>query len=101
MRWKLCKLFGKKPSDEFFEGMSTTELFWMDSMMQQDELESFEEKKAFTEYLASFINPQAVREIKNMANNTNQVSDEDFAKTLEQLLGGTLDPGLLRLLNKG
>lgn len=76
-------------------------MLWMDNMMDQDDKELFDEKKAFIEYLASFINPQAVREIKNMANNTKQVSDEDFAKTLEQLMGGNLDPGLLRLLNKG
>ena len=70
-------------------------------MIDQDDNDAFEEKKAFIEYLASFINPQAVREIKNMANNTKQVSDADFARTLEQLMGGELDPGLVRLLNKG
>lgn len=77
------------------------EMLWMDNMMELDETEAFERTRAFTEYLASFINPQAVREIKNMANNTIQVSDIDFAKTIEQLLGGPVDPNLLHLLNKG
>lgn len=73
----------------------------MDKMIEKDDQEAFEEKKAFIEYLASFINPQAVREIKELSNNTKQVSNEDFAKTLAQLNGGVLDPNLLRLLNKG
>lgn len=70
-------------------------------MMEHDLKEEFEDKKAFIEYLASFINPQAVKDLKNMANNTKQISDEDFAKTLAKISGGEVDPALIKLLNKG
>ena len=36
-----------------------------------------------------------------MANNTKQVSDNDFAKTLATLAGGEIDTNLVRALNKG
>lgn len=81
--------------------MSLAEMMWMNEMLEQDDREAFEEKKALVEYLAAFINPEAVREIRNMANNTKQVSDEGFLKTLEQLAGKELDGTLLGILNKG
>ena len=72
----------------------------MSSMLEQDEKDDFEKTKSFIEYLASFINPEAVQQLKNMTNNAKQVSDEDFAKTLEQLFGDDYDPAMLKSLRK-
>lgn len=73
----------------------------MAQMIDLDEKEDLEKIKSFIDYLATFINPQAVSSMKNMAKNTKTVSDKDFVKTLEMLSGHKIDESLLNFFNKG
>lgn len=63
---------------------------WLDAMVAEDEEEDFLRTKAFTEYLACFIDPQAVKKVREREQNTVSVSDEDFIKTIEQMEGRVL-----------
>ena len=83
-------MFKKLPSDPFFDAISHEEMMWMCAQIDLDNQESLDTKKAYIEYLASFINPQGVQEARAMANNTIRVSDEDFQKTLDLLEKGLL-----------
>jgi len=87
MVWRLCKIFRKKPSDTFFEGMTTAEQAWLFTMVSQDEQESYEEKLAFVEYLASFSNPEAVRQIREDRKHARPQTDDEFAGWLKREFG--------------
>jgi hypothetical protein len=65
-------------------------MMWLDAMVAEDEEEEFSREKAFTEYLAYFIDPAAVKRVKDSEKNTVSVSNEDFIKTIEQMEGRVL-----------
>ena len=61
---------------------------WLMAMIGQDDKESYEDKLAFVEYLASFSNPEAVKQIiQKRKNDAKYLSDTDFAKSLGAQFG--------------
>lgn len=65
-------------------------------MMNQERKDTFEAKLNMTEYLASFINYEAVRQTKDSRENTTVVSDEDFEQQLRDTFGRDLSPEVLK-----
>ena len=57
-------------------------------MISRDRDEDFDEKLAFVEYLASYINPEAVVKNKERRESTKAVPDEEFLRTIANLSGG-------------
>ena len=78
------------PSDDRVEGLSTDELYWLAAMMNKDTEEEFLRNRDQVEYLASFINPEAVSKIIDARDKSVNVSDEDFAAILSNLSGREL-----------
>src|ERR1700741_3258274 len=93
MRWKLCKIFKVKPSDDLITGMTIPELAWMYTMILQDEKEEYEQELNMTEYLASFSNPEAVQQVKSNRKNLKTMSDGEFA-TLVSSISGRAAPNI-------
>ena len=56
-------------------------------MLNKDAEENFLRKRDELEYLASFMNPQAVAKVKETRNSLKSVSDADFEIILKSLSG--------------
>lgn len=70
--------------------MSYLQQLWFSVQLQKDEEIEQDKNIAIAEYLAGFINPKAVKAIRNARDNSHAVDDESFAKTLEALSKNTL-----------
>lgn len=84
----------KVPADhEIFEELNTAQWLWYYHSIIKDDEEKFETNRDFIEYLASFIEPQAVQKIRSMREKGRTIgtNDENFAKGLEQMFGRKLD----------
>ena len=89
MVWRLCKIFRVRPTDDFFDGITGPEQSWLFTMVNQDAKEEYEERLNFTEYLASFSNPEAVKQIlEERKNSAKYLGDEDFKSMLSGMFGG-------------
>jgi len=64
LRWKLCKALGRFVDDPELSLISKEQWHWYNAMLIQDDIDSFESEREFTEYLASFWNPEAVGKIQ-------------------------------------
>lgn len=53
------------PDDEELNNLPTTTLLWMAAMVAKDEEEKFDRDLSFVEYLATFINPEAVKSVRD------------------------------------
>lgn len=52
-----------------------------------DEQKEFESKRDFIEYHASFVAPQAVKQIKDSRDNMVGISDDNFIDNIEGIFG--------------
>lgn len=75
------------PWDAEVNSLSSLQLSWIRNQIQADRVEEFEEKISMLEYLASFINPRAVQQLKEAKSKTKKVSDPDLIKVLSSLSG--------------
>lgn len=60
---------------------------WITAQINADEEEEFDKLLAFSEYIASFINFEAVKNIQNQRANRKTTGDEDFADLIEKISG--------------
>lgn len=84
----------KVPVDhEMFEELNTAQWLWYYHSLLKDDEERFETNRDFVEYLASFIEPQAVQKVRSMRDKGKPigVSDDNFTKGIEQIFGRKLD----------
>ena len=63
---------------------------WYALMLNRDREDSFESDRNMTEYLASFINGEAVRQTREARDKQKVVSDEDFDQILRNEFGRDL-----------
>jgi len=83
---------------KIFEELNSAQWLWYYHNFAKDDEERFESNRDFVEYLAGFIEPQAVqkiRELRNRNNNTGgktvSVDDNSFARGIEQMFGRKLN----------
>jgi hypothetical protein len=87
MIWRLCKIFRVRPTDGFFDGITSPEQAWLFTMINQDVKEEYENELAFTEYLASFSNPEAVKHIREERKKPRTLTDDEFKSMLGGMFG--------------
>lgn len=78
------------PTDhEYFQSINTAQWYWYLYNVVQDQEEEFKSKRNFIEYLASFIEPEAVSRIRKQRNDAdaNAKKDDNFTNTLKNLFG--------------
>lgn len=86
----MCKVF-KVPADhEIFENINFAQWMWYLCNVQKDEEEQFEKERNLLEYLASFENPEAVKQVRKAREETVKVEDKEFDKVLKNLFGKEL-----------
>ena len=61
-------------------------------MLNKDRDEANERDRDITEYLASFINNEAVRQIREGREKQKSISDQDFGQIIRNITGRDFDP---------
>ena len=72
-----------------FESINDAQWLWYHYNFEKDDHDKFIYTRDFLEYLASFIEPEAVQKIKNARENT--YSDPNFDKNIEKIFGKKVD----------
>lgn len=67
--------------------MTAPEMAWMQAMVIKDDMDDYQEKIEFIEYLASFSNPEAVQKIRQERTNSTRMSDDMLQQTLSEITG--------------
>lgn len=75
------------PDDDEINSLPNSSLVWMAAMISKDEEEEFERTLSFVEYLASFSNAEAVKQIREARENKAQANEESFKKLIASLSG--------------
>lgn len=73
--------------DERFNRISNQQWLWYFYNYAQDQDEDFERSRDFIEYHASFIEPQAVKKIREGREHAVTASDQNFEESVKQLFG--------------
>ena len=83
---------------KIFEELNSAQWLWYYHNFAKDDEEKFETNRDFVEYLAGFIEPQAVQKIRELRNRNNStggktvsVDDNSFARGIEQMFGRKLN----------
>jgi hypothetical protein len=88
-------MWGVPVDHQMFEDISSKQWLWYFYNFLKDEDESFESNRDFVEYHASFIEPQAVKKIREARRgedrDTIEVDDDTFKDTLKNVFGKGLD----------
>jgi DNA-binding transcriptional regulator GbsR (MarR family) len=87
LRWFLCKTWGVPVNHEVFQDTTNAQWLWYYYNFIQDREEKFEFNRDMVEYHASFIEPEAVRKIRNAREQSIEVSEDQFMSGLEQIFG--------------
>ncbi len=61
---------------------------WYKSQIEADSKEEFEQRLALVEHLASFINPEGVKQVQGSRKSAVRVTDDSFLRTVASLSGG-------------
>lgn len=77
-------MFGKLPSDSFFEEMDPIEKLWLYESWAHDLSEGLEKDRAIAILTGSFSNPEAAHKMYMKDNPDIVVSDDEFNKQVEE-----------------
>lgn len=72
---------------KIFDELNSAQWLWYFNNFMKDREEEFISRRDLVEYLASFIEPEAVRKIKQAREKAVQVSDKDFSFGIEKMFG--------------
>lgn len=76
------------PDDEELNNLPPTTVLWMAAMVAKDEDERFDRDLSFVEYLATFINPEAVKSVRDKrAAPEFGVEEDNFLDILSKISG--------------
>ena len=87
LRWKLCKLWHVPATHEMFDELNMAQWLWYFHNFLKDQDEDFEYKRNFIEYHASFIEPEAVKKIRESREKSVSLSDNEFSDVLRNTFG--------------
>ncbi len=73
-----------------FEELNTAQWLWYFHNFMKDREEEYIQRRDMVEYHASFIEPEAVRKIRETREKAVEVSDDQFAAGLEKFFGRSL-----------
>jgi hypothetical protein len=84
-------MWGVPVDHSMFGELSTAQWLWYYYSCSKDREEKYEHNRDMVEYNASFVEPEAVRKIRDARENTVAISDDQFNAGLEQIFGKALD----------
>jgi hypothetical protein len=74
-------------NDDFFKNMNNAQAAWYQTQIVLDEVEQWELLRDAAEHNAMFMNPEAVKQVRESRENTFEVKDDDFSKILKDSFG--------------
>ena len=77
---------------EMFDDINSAQWLWYMYNVSKDQEEKYIFKRDFTEYLASFIEPEAVQKIRLSREKAVAINDENFSRSIKDMFGREL-PG--------
>ena len=87
LRWFLCKTWGVTADHEMFKEITNAQWLWYYYNYAKDQEERFEINRDLVEYHASFIEPEAVRKIRNAREQSIEIADDQFMSGIETIFG--------------
>jgi hypothetical protein len=75
------------PWDDAIQNMDIYQMAWVQSQLEFDRQQVSELQLHQLEYLASFINPQAVAQVQSTRENTRASSGDNFLRAVASLSG--------------
>lgn len=88
------------PWDPEIVNMDPLHLLWFKAQIEADIQEKQRSELAITEYLAGFINPKALNQIRNSRDNAHYVPDDDLVRALQSISGFSKEKVLQNLSQK-
>jgi len=88
-------MFGVPIDSEIIRNINPAQMIWYALMFNKEREEEFDAELNMTEYLASFINAEAVKQTRETRENKKTVSDDDFEAGLRERFGRDLPPEAL------
>jgi len=83
-------MWGVPVDHEMFKEINSAQWLWYYNNVIEDRNEKFESNRDMVEYHASFIEPEAVRKIRDARDQTVTVPEEQFVSGIEQIFGRSL-----------
>ena len=80
-------MWGVPADHEMFEGLNTAQWLWYFHHFMKDREEEYIQSRDMVEYHASFIEPEAVRKIRESREKAVEIPDDQFAAGLERFFG--------------
>lgn len=93
LRWKLCQTWRVPVDHKIFDNINDAQWLWYCYNILEDEKQEFELYRDMVEYHASFIEPEAVRNIKESREKAVELTDSEFASGLKHFFGRSLNIG--------
>ena len=75
---------------DIFKGITTPQWLWYFYNFLEDRDESYKQRRNMVEYHASFIEPEAVRKIREAREKAIEIPDEEFSAGLKKFFGREL-----------
>lgn len=79
-----------------FERLNDAQRLWYHYNFLQDDKDDFESRRNMTEYLASFIEPEAVRQIVSARDRAVEVTDDNLRSAIKSIGGRDIDLGSVK-----
>ena len=89
-------MFGCPVDSEIIQNINPAQMVWYAFMFNKQKEDDFDAKLNMTEYLASFINYEAVRQTKEARDTKKVVSDADFEQLIRDTWGRDLAPDAMQ-----
>jgi hypothetical protein len=86
------KMFGCPVDSDVIQNINPAQMIWYAFMINEQREQQFDAELNMTEYLASFMNYEAVRQTKEARETKKVVSDEDFGQLIRDQFGRDFDP---------
>ena len=80
--------------------MDVLRMGWIKSQIDADEKKEFDERLALAEHIASFINPEAVKQVQGSRKSAVKVTDDNFLRTVASISGAQVAEQVASTLKK-
>ncbi len=90
IKWRLVQMFGVPIDSDVIKNINQAQMIWYAMMFNKEREENFDSELNMTEYLASFINSEAVKQTRDARDNKKTVTDDDFEIGLRKTFGRDL-----------
>jgi hypothetical protein len=86
-------MWGVPVDHEMFKELNSAQWLWYYHNLMEDRKDKFEHDRNMIEYNASFIEPEAVRKIRESRDQAVEIPEDQFLAGIQKIFGRSLDTG--------